>query len=352
VEYFGQTYKIPSCRACDLCLGDTEPVPDALIVAQKILSCVARVNEGFGITHVISVLRGENTENVRKWGHERLSTYGLLRGHSKAEIRDWIYQLIGQEVLLQVGDEYPKLKLNETSWEVMRGQRGVRLVQLTKRQDISRAQAEEVSWEGVDRELFASLRELRRELAEERSVPPYVIVNDATLRALARERPSNLERMRLVSGIGDQKLRNFGERFLQVLDEQCRARGLSRNQRCSQKESGVLKPQRAPSSTIRPNLTRNLAWKLFRRGETVDEVVRQTGRARSTIVEYLARFIQEERPSTTAAWVSDEVYQRVAGAARRLGTQYLKPLYIALGEKVSYDDIRIVLAHLGGKDEG
>jgi ATP-dependent DNA helicase RecQ len=319
VEYFGQSYKIPSCRACDLCLGDTEPVPDALIVAQKILSCVARVNEGFGIGHVISVLRGENTENVRKRGHERLSTYGLLRGHPKGEIRDWIFQLLSQEVLLQVGEEYPILKLNDTSWEVMRGQRPVRLVQVAQRQEISRTQAEEISWEGVDRELFASFRELRRELAEERRVPPYVIFNDATLRALARERPSNLERMRLVSGIGDQKLRDFGEGFLQVLDEHCRARGLSRNQRAQRPP----RKETSSSSSLRPNPARNLAWTLFRQGETVEEVVRQTGRARGTVVEYLAQFIQEERPPTTVAWVSDEVYQRVAGAARRLGTHYL-----------------------------
>src|SRR5947209_1655730 len=92
VQYFGQPYDAPSCNACDLCLGDTEEVPDALVVARKILSCVARVKEGFGIGHVVAVLRGENTENVRKRGHDKLTTFGLLRGHSKADLRDWVYQ--------------------------------------------------------------------------------------------------------------------------------------------------------------------------------------------------------------------------------------------------------------------
>src|SRR5947209_7532547 len=97
-QYFGQTYEAPSCNACDLCQGETEEVPDALVVAQKILSCVARVKENFGINHVIGVLRGDNTGNIRKWSHDKLSTYGLLTAEKKADLRDRVYQLIGQNL--------------------------------------------------------------------------------------------------------------------------------------------------------------------------------------------------------------------------------------------------------------
>src|SRR5262249_23856301 len=171
VTYFGQPYEAPPCNRCDLCLGDTEEVPEATTVAQTILSCVARVKESFGINHVASVLRGENIENVRKRGHDQLTTFGLLKGESKPNVRDWIYQLLGQEVLLQVGEEYPLLKLNEASWEVMRGKRKVRLVQLRKREKgelPEKSKAEAISWEGVDQPLFDVLRTLRRELASER----------------------------------------------------------------------------------------------------------------------------------------------------------------------------------------
>src|SRR5207249_5594691 len=116
VEHFGQAYAPANCGACDLCLGDVETIADATLVAQKILSCVARVQERFGIGHVISVLRGENTDRVRKLGHDKLTTYGLLRDYPKTELRDWIYQLISQSALKQEGEEYPILKLNETSW--------------------------------------------------------------------------------------------------------------------------------------------------------------------------------------------------------------------------------------------
>jgi ATP-dependent DNA helicase RecQ len=220
VQYFGQAYEAESCNACDLCLGDTEEVEDARVVAQKILSCVARVKENFGINHVLAVLRGENTDMVRKWKHEQLTTYGLLKGNSKADVRDWIYQLLGQELLCQAAGDYPVLKLNEASWEVMRGQRPVRLVRLARRKKGERpqkSQADAVSWEGVDRELFEALRRLRRDIAREIGKPPYVIFGDATLRELARLRPQTLERMRGIYGIGDAKLRDFGARFLAVL---------------------------------------------------------------------------------------------------------------------------------------
>ncbi len=229
VRYFGQEYQGDSCNACDVCLGDTEAVPEATVVAQKILSCVARVKEGFGIGHVASVLRGENSENLRKRGHDKLTTFGILRGHGKADVRDWVYQLIAQGVLLQVGDEYPLLRLNEASWEVMRGQRQVRLVQLVRRkkgEPPQKAKVETISWEGVDRTLFEELRHLRRDLARDRQVSPFIVFTDNTLREMARLRPSTLERMRLIPGVGDRRLRDFGALFLQIVADYCRKHGL------------------------------------------------------------------------------------------------------------------------------
>src|SRR5207247_2109123 len=230
---------------------------------------------------------GENLENIRKWGHEKLSTFGLLKGHSKADLRDWMYQLIGQEVLLQVGDEYPKLHLNAASWEVMKGQRKVRLVQLARKEQAEKSKAETVSWEGVDRGLFETLRSLRKQLAEERKVPPYVIFSDATLRELARMRPSSLERMRLVYGIGDAKLRDFGKRFLDLIQDHCRENSLSTDQ-----AAGPVRVP-PPKPATRPNPQRDLAFDLFRQGAAIEDVMQQTNRRRPTVLDYLAEFVRE-----------------------------------------------------------
>jgi ATP-dependent DNA helicase RecQ len=357
VQYFGQTYEPTNCGACDLCLGDAEEVPDAVIVAQKILSCVARVKESFGVMHVVSVLRGENTEKARKFSHDKLSTYGLLSDCSKPDVRDWVYQLIGQGVLWQeeklsaVGDRFAILRLNPASWEVMKGQRRVRLVQPVRRKKGERpekSKADTVSWEGVDSELFEALRGLRRRLAEERKVPPYVIFHDGVLRQLARVRPSSLARMRLLSGVGDAKLRDFGQRFLDEVDGHSRARGLSRDNAAAAPAGPAV--ERKPSA--RPNPVRDQAFALFRQEAVIEDVMHQTGRARATVLDYLCDYIRETRPRSLAPWLSDALYQRVAAAARQVGMGQLKPIFLALGEKVSYDDIRLVVAHLTAVTEG
>jgi ATP-dependent DNA helicase RecQ len=348
VEYFGQPYPAASCNACDLCLGDSEEVPDAQVVAQKILSCVARVKEGFGIGQVLAILRGKNTENVRKRGHEKLTTFGLLADHSDHDIRDWIYQLIGQEVLVQTDDEYPKLRLNPGSWEVMRGQRNVRLVQLVRRkkgEKPGRTLLEASSWAGVDENLFEALRTLRRTLATERQVPPYVIFSDNTLRELARVRPSTLEKMRLIYGVGEMKLRDFGPAFLEVIAAHCRA-GLA--------SDVAAAPPSRPIEPVpgKPTARQQELFVLFRKGMAVEEVMQKVGLARSTVMGYLEGYVRAERPDSIAAWVDRVTYERVREAARQVGLDRLKPIFLALGEKVAYDEIRLVTAHLAVQAEG
>lgn len=345
VEYFGQPFENGPCMACDVCLddGNVEAVPDAATVAKKILSCVARVQEKFGVGHVVSVLRGENLEPVRKWQHDQLSTFGLLKDHSKNQVRDWVYQLIAQQVLMQAGDEYPVLKFNEASWEVIRDQRPIKLTRHHKPdKPAKKSKADVVSWEGVDRELFEVLRELRRTYAEERGVPPYVIFSDATLRELARVRPSNIPAMHLVKGIGEKKLAEFGEAFMAAIDEHCGIRGLARDCAVGTGSSGAT--PKLPSGRV-PAQEKQLAMDMFRQGRSIDEVVQSTGRAKSTIGNYLCEYIQSEQPVTLDKWVQPDVYELISRTIDRLRANAMKPVFVALGEKISYDEIRLVMAH-------
>lgn len=348
VEYFGQRYESDNCNACDLCLGDNELVAEPVLLAQKILSCVARVQERYGINHVISVLRGENTERVRTLRHEQLSTYGLLREHGKTELREWIYQLIGQQVLVQTSDDYPVLRLNEGSWEVMRKQRSVRLLQPVKKaakERPQRSRADVASWEGVDRDLFEALRQRRIKWAAERQVPPYVIFSDATLRELARVRPSSLEKMRAIYGIGEHKLNVFGEPVLGVILEHCQAHKVPSDQRPT--EAARPAPPK-PASALNP--TRSTALRMFAQGASIDAVIEQTERARSTVLEYLTDHIRLKRPPNLNAWVPRPVYDEVAAAIRKLGGFRLKPLHLELGERVPYETLKLVVAHLQPED--
>jgi ATP-dependent DNA helicase RecQ len=342
VQYFGQKYPRENCAACDICLGDTEAVPEAAVIAQKILSCVARVQERFGVGHVAGVLRGENTERIRSLGHDKLSTYGLLKEHAKPELRDWILQLVSQNVLVQEGAEYPILKLNEASWEVMRKERPVRLIQPVRRQKGEKTKAslaEAESWEGVERGLFDELRQLRRRLAEAKGVSPFIVFSDATLRELARVRPSGLEKMHAVYGIGQAKLEEYGSQVLKVIVEYCAERQVALDVK-------VKRGPRDPEVPKGMSIDRSRALEMFRKGASIEAVMQATGRARSTVVDYLCDFIRREKPPRIEAWVSRAQYDQVVGPARELGTARLKPIFQALEENVPYDVIRLVATHL------
>ena len=224
-EYFGQEYTQPSCGACDVCLNEVEDLEDATATAQKILSCVARVDERFGVEHIIDVLLGANNERVRRRRHEQLTTYGLLKGTDRKTLTNMLYQLIDNGLLERTADDHPVLRLNSASREVLRGTRSVRLLQ--PKVKIKKPRFDGESWEDVDRELFESLRALRRELAEERSVPAYVLFSDATLRDMARLRPGSRAAFLDVRGVGERKLADLGDRFLEEISSYCRVKGLS-----------------------------------------------------------------------------------------------------------------------------
>jgi ATP-dependent DNA helicase RecQ len=230
VQYFGQNLEAPNCFACDLCLGDVEVVADATVITQKILSCVARVKERYGVNHVIDVLRGEDSDRIRSLQHDKLSTYGLLKDQAKTVLRDWIFQLVGQGVLVQTSDEYPTLRLNEASWEVMKGKRRAQLVQPARRaknEKSKSSRADVASWEGVERVLFETLRKWRFDLAKQTGKPPYVIFSDETLRQLARVRPSNNDSLRAIYGIGEAKLRDLGPLVLPIIQQYCREQNVA-----------------------------------------------------------------------------------------------------------------------------
>jgi ATP-dependent DNA helicase RecQ len=227
VAYFGERYGQADCEACDFCLGELEPAPDAVTLARKVLSAVARVNQRFGTAHVINVLRGRPTEAVAARGHDRLSVFGLLRDAAADEVRGYMDQLIALGLLRQTGDPYPVVQLTPTGLALMKDATlSAELALARQRRPVKeaahRSRAEAESWEGVDRDLFERLRALRLAVARERGVPPYVVFHDATLRELARLRPSSMTALRGVYGVGAKKAEDLGDAVLSVIREAVR----------------------------------------------------------------------------------------------------------------------------------
>ncbi len=223
LAHFGERYGKAECGACDFCLGELESVGDAVTLARKILSCVARVGQRFGAAHLTNVLRGSATEQVAARGHDTLTTFGLLADQSVDHVRGYIDQLLGRGFLRQTDDQYPVLALTDEGVALLKDAGAAPDLTLARqrRPDPTRgprrSKAETEGWEGVDRDLFERLRAYRLSVARSRGVPPYVIFHDTTLRELARQKPATIEALRHVYGVGARKADDLGAAVLDVL---------------------------------------------------------------------------------------------------------------------------------------
>jgi ATP-dependent DNA helicase RecQ len=220
VEYFGQSYERVECGACDWCLKELDAVPDSRTLAQKILSCVARVKQTWGTGHVTDVLTGKATEKVLAARHHDLSTFGLLKEETPIAIRGFIEQLVGDGLLAREGDPYPVLRLTGAGASLLRGvgdcllYREVKPPSSRKR---SRSSVRDSFTAAVDSDLFDLLREVRLRLARERGVPPYVIFHDTTLRDMVERKPKTIDDLHDVYGVGAKKAADFGDAFLDAI---------------------------------------------------------------------------------------------------------------------------------------
>ena len=223
VEYFGERYAKDNCAACDVCLEELEAIDDSVQLARKVLSCVVRVGQRFGATHVTNVLRGQAVEPVISRGHHELSTFGLLRDASMPEVRGYIEQLSAHGFVRQTDDAYPVLTLTQKGVGLLKDAtlhpelRLVRQRRPERDRLPRRSRGEAESWDGVDRDLFDRLRAIRLEIARARNVPPYVIFHDTTLRDLARQRPTTLDQLRTIYGVGERKAEDLGPLFVDAI---------------------------------------------------------------------------------------------------------------------------------------
>ena len=213
--YLGESLA-EDCGNCDVCLDPPERF-DATEAARKVLSCVYRVGQSFGMKHVVDVLRGSDNERVRKFGHEHLSTYGIGMEYSHAEWMSITRQLIHRGYLVQDIAAFSVLKLTPKSLALLREQETVELAKPRTREKAKKRPAIALELGPPDQELFEQLRALRSTLAEQAGVPPYIIFGDAALVEMSRAKPANEEEFLAVNGVGKVKLERYGDAFLEVI---------------------------------------------------------------------------------------------------------------------------------------
>lgn len=220
VEYFGQSYATDNCGACDVCLDEIDLVDDPITLSQKILSCVIRLDQRFGVSHTAKVLCGSGEQRISQLGHDKLSTFGLLSSEGLPATRMWIEQLVQQGFLCRAG-EYQTLAMTDSGWRLLRRDGEPKLSKPSKSAKPAKASLSSKEktddWEGVDRNLFDVLRALRKDIAADQNVPAYVIFGDATLRELARHRPTTLDQFANIKGVGERKLNDLGQTFVEAI---------------------------------------------------------------------------------------------------------------------------------------
>jgi ATP-dependent DNA helicase RecQ len=224
LNYFDEKYQSDNCGSCDNCLSPREKF-DATVLSQKILSCVARLNQRFGVGYTVKVLTGSKDQKITQYQHDKLSTYGIVQDCSEDELKYYVYELILRGYLRLTQDEYPVVNLTDKSTKILKGEEKVFL---TKPVIKAKKQTKKLSdREGVDENLFEILRTLRKQLADRDNVPPYVVFSDMSLKEMSKEYPTTQGQFSRIYGVGANKLKNYGELFISEISNYVKENNLT-----------------------------------------------------------------------------------------------------------------------------
>jgi ATP-dependent DNA helicase RecQ len=266
LSYFGEDYQHEKCDGCDICLSPKEEI-DATIISQKILSAIKRTGQRFGINYIIDVLQGAKNKKIIERDHHNLSVYGIVDDFSKEDLRRIISQLVSRKLIVKSGDEYPSLELGPLGNEFLKQREEIHLPKFKSTAKLS--QPSDAVEADYDRELFEKLRLLRKEIADEKGIPPFVVFGDLTLRQMAFYLPQSEENFSRISGVGQEKLNQYGKIFTEVIQSYAKKNNLS-EKNVPVKRAAMSRRQ--PSEAVDTEYDRNLFEQLRRlRKELADE---------------------------------------------------------------------------------
>lgn len=338
LEYFGEMFPHENCGACDNCLYPRETY-DGTVAAQKFLSCIFRIRErgrfAVGLNHVVEVLTGADTDKVRSWGHNQISTYGIGKEHSRPE-----WGAIGRELvrLGLVKQDAARFNVLETTPEGRAWLKERKPITLTKPMQVAPAKVSHAGEIECDETLFEKLRFLRKRLADERSVPPYIIFSDVALRQMARLYPVNEGEFVRISGVGERKLAEFGKTFMGEI-----ARYLEAYPRQTFSES-IAAPVSAPAAKPRLNDTARETLRMFRGGQSVDDIASRRQLATSTIYGHLATAIEAGENVELTQFFSGAELEAISAAFAKCGFGNLPGVHQALGARHDFGALRVYRA--------
>ena len=334
----------PNCGACDNCLSPRATF-DGTLAAQKFLSCVYRIREkqrfGVGLNHVVEVLTGADTEKIRKWSHEQLSTYGIGKEHSRPEWAAIGRELVRLSFLRQTTERFSVLELTNDGLAALKQRKKITLTQPAVAPETKVHQVGEISCDEV---LFDRLRALRKKLADERDVPAYIIFSDVSLRQMARSYPANEREFARISGVGEKKLREFGDIFLGEI-----AAHLETNARQIFADDSFTIPAVPPPPRGSLGDSARETLRRFRSGQTVEQIAGERSVTTNTILNHIAEGIERGEPVDLDKFFTTDEKQKVAAAFNAHGAFALSPVFESLGGKIDYGRLRIFRAAMNSR---
>jgi ATP-dependent DNA helicase RecQ len=342
--YFGETFSAEpgaeggasNCGGCDNCLSPRETF-DGTVSAQKFLSCVYRIQQrshfGVGLNHVVEVLVGADTEKVRKWGHNQLSTYGIGHEHDRKEWQAIGRELIRLGLLAQSSEKFSTLDLTNEGMAALKQRKPVKLTRPMKGPAPVAHLSGEIS---CDEPLFERLRGLRKRLADERGVPPYIVFSDVALRQMARVYPANESEFSRISGVGDRKLHEFSAVFLAEIAAHLRTN--ARQIFAADSFTGTPPSKPAMTATVAESLRR------FRAGETVPDIARARHMTAGTVHGHLAGAIEAGEMLSLHGLLTEDDWECITGTFRERGSASLSAIFNQLDGRYDYGILRIVRA--------
>jgi ATP-dependent DNA helicase RecQ len=339
LRFFGEEYPGDNCGACDICAGSAEQV-DVTTDARIIMSAISRTRQRFGIGHVVDIVTGADTKRIRDLKHNEIKTYGAGSHKDKKHWRFLVGELLAQDMIRQEGDPYPVLKLTQKGLDVLYGKEEAKAL---KREESAKTKAGKAGDPGrYDEALFGKLRALRKKIAEEHHVPPYVIFSDKTLHEMCRHFPSTLPDMRRISGVGDAKLDRYGEDFTGEIRKYLDANpGIGGPELRS---AGPMSMHAAKPGAKKKGESAEETYEYFKRGMSPEDISKLRRLSLSTISSHLEHLIREGRQIDIDRLVDHAKREDIEELFLTAGQWSLNPVIEYFKGAVSYEEALLVRA--------
>ncbi len=339
LNYFGEEYEQDNCKMCDNCLQDKKEQINLTIPVQKFLSCMKRTGEMFGVHHIILVLRGSKDKKVLNRNHDKISTYGIGADISNKQWNFLARQLIRKKIIIP-DEQYGSLKLTSQAWEILKNETEF----FGLWQEETRKKKAFVSTD-YDTNLFELLRSKRKQIADERNVPPYVIFSDKTLIDICVHYPQSNDSLLKIHGVGQFKIEKYSNAFLPIIIEYCLEKNISEKQN--------VKLVKLPKTGIKKRRFEEVG-EMYNSGKSISELRQHYQVKSQTIYTHLTLFVQSgnelRKGILTESSLSDEDRKQVVTQFNELGFEALSPIFYALKERIGYDEIKIMkIALLNGE---